>query len=77
VCSSRPQQKKAAVQHKFLSELKRGDMILTASGIIGTVKALSDKIVTIEVDNDVCIKVLRSQITENASSLNKTEEKSS
>lgn len=71
----RPQQKKAKEHQKFLSELKRGDMVVTNGGIIGTVRTLSDKFVTLEVDDNVCLKILRSQIAENAQNLNKEEGK--
>lgn len=71
----RPQQKKAKEHQKFLSEMKRGDMVITNAGIIGTIRTLSDKFVTLEVDDDVCLKVLRSQIAENAQNLNKEESK--
>lgn len=67
----RPQQKKAKQQQRFLSELKRGDMVITQSGIVGMIKTLSEKLVTLEVDEGVCLKVLRSQILEAANSLNK------
>jgi preprotein translocase subunit YajC len=67
----RPQQKRAKQQTQFLSELKRGDMVITQSGIVGMVKALSDKLVTLEVDEGVCLKVLRNQILEAANTLNK------
>jgi preprotein translocase subunit YajC len=66
----RPQQKKAKVHQQFLTNLKRGDMVVTQSGIIGTVKTVSDKIVTIEIDEGVCVKVLRQQIADNASKIN-------
>jgi preprotein translocase subunit YajC len=65
----RPQQKKAKEQQKFLSELKKGDMIVTASGIIGMIKALSDRFVTLEIDEGVCLKVLRNQVLESANSI--------
>ena len=65
----RPQQKKQKQQQQFLADLKRGDMIVTNAGIIGTVKTLSDKFVTLEVDEGVCLKILRSQISESANTL--------
>jgi preprotein translocase subunit YajC len=65
----RPQQKKLKEHQLFLTELKKGDMVLTNSGMIGTIKTLSDKFVTIEVDDGVCIKMLRTHIQENAASL--------
>ena len=65
----RPQQKKARQHQQFLSDLKRGDMVVSSGGIIGTVKNLSEKFVTLEVDDGVCIKIVRSQILEGANSL--------
>jgi preprotein translocase subunit YajC len=67
----RPQQKRAKQQQQFLTELKRGDMVITNAGIVGMVKALSEKIITLEVDEGVCLKILRSQILEAANNLNK------
>lgn len=65
----RPQQKKQKVHETFLKELKRGDMVVTNAGIIGTVKTLSDRFVTIEDDDGVTLKILRNAIAENAASL--------
>jgi len=65
----RPQQKKQKEQLKFISELKRGDMVITQAGIIGTIKTVSDKFVTIEVDDNVHLKILKSQIAESATTL--------
>jgi len=65
----RPQQKKQKLHETFLKELKKGDMVVTSAGIIGTVKILSDRFVTIEVDEGVTLKILRSAIAENAASL--------
>jgi preprotein translocase YajC subunit len=65
----RPQQKKQKMHSQFLTELKRGDMVVTNAGIIGTIKQLSDKFVTLEVDDGVCLKMLRSVISESAGSL--------
>lgn len=65
----RPQQKRQKQHQQFLTDLKKGDMVITNGGIVGTIKSLSDKLVTLEVDNNVCIKLLRSQILESANSL--------
>ncbi len=58
----RPQQRRAQTHQTFLSGLKRGDSVLTSSGILGTIEGLTDKFVTLEVASDVKIRVLRSQI---------------
>jgi preprotein translocase subunit YajC len=65
----RPQQKKARLHQQFLTDLKRGDMVVSASGIVGTIKNLSDKFITLEIDDGVCIKVVRNQILESANNL--------
>jgi preprotein translocase subunit YajC len=65
----RPQQKKVKLHQQFLTELKRGDMVITNSGIIGTIRTLSEKFVTLEVDEGVCMKIVRSQILESANTL--------
>jgi preprotein translocase subunit YajC len=58
----RPQQKKMKAQNLMLSQLKEGDEVLTASGILGTVKGIADRMVTLEIDKDVSMKVLKTQV---------------
>ena len=58
----RPQSKQRKQHQKFLEEMKRGDEVLTASGILGTVEGLTEKFITLEVSEGVRMKVLRSQI---------------
>lgn len=65
----RPQGKKQKETQNFLSSLKVGDQIITQSGILGRVTSLSDLIATLEVANQVQIKVLRSQIMMNQTAL--------
>ncbi len=67
----RPQQKKQKEHQRFLTELKKGDMVVTQAGIIGTIRTLSERFVTLEVDGDVCLKMLRGQIAESAANLPK------
>lgn len=68
----RPQTKRQKEHQKFITGLKRGDMVVTQSGIIGTIKTVNDKFVTLEVDENVHLKVVRSQIAESATSLKET-----
>ncbi len=60
----RPQQKKMKEQQDMLGQLKQGDEVVTASGILGTIRGLTEKVVTIEIDDDVKIKVLKSQVSQ-------------
>ena len=58
----RPQAKQRKEHQKLLGELKRGDRVITASGIFGTIKDLTETAVTLEVANGVAIRILRSQV---------------
>lgn len=57
-----PQRKQKKKHQEFLSSIKRGDEVITASGILGTVEGLTDTFVTLQIAADVKIKILRSQI---------------
>lgn len=65
----RPQSKRLKTHDKFISELKRGDTVVTASGIIGTIDGMTDQVVTLEVASGVKMKVLKKQIAASAASL--------
>jgi preprotein translocase subunit YajC len=58
----RPQQKRQKEQKSFLDALKRGDKVITSGGIHGSIQALTDKVVTLEIAKDTRIKVTRGQI---------------
>lgn len=60
----RPQQKRLKEQTNMLSQLKEGDEVLTASGILGTVKNITDRMVTLEIDQNVKLKVLKTQVAQ-------------
>ncbi|HEX2656693.1 MAG TPA: preprotein translocase subunit YajC [Polyangia bacterium] len=59
----RPQQKKAKEHQNMLSQLKAGDIVVTQGGIIGKITGIKDLEVTIEVQQGVRLKVLRSHVT--------------
>ena len=59
----RPQQKRQKQQQAMLSALKKGDSVLTSSGIIGTIEGLTDAVVILQIADGVKIRVLRSQIS--------------
>ncbi len=58
----RPQMRKQKDHQKFVSELKRGDEVVTASGFLGRIDGLTDHVVTLEISDGVKVKVLRSQV---------------
>lgn len=59
-----PMRKKQKRQQLMLSQLKRGDEVVTASGILGRITALDDanQIVVLQIADNVKIKVLRNAI---------------
>jgi len=57
-----PQQKKAKAHRQVLSNLQKGDNVVTSSGIYGTITGLTDTVVTLEIAEKVRIKVSRSSI---------------
>lgn len=70
----RPQKKKMDEQNSFLNNLQKGAEVYTASGIIGTVYGLTDKVVTLDVGEGTKIKVLKAQIVGLAQKLFETKE---
>jgi len=59
----RPNAKKQKELQKMLSELKKGDDVSTQGGIIGKITGLKDNEVTLQVQEGVRIRFLRSAIT--------------
>jgi preprotein translocase subunit YajC len=60
----RPQAKRQKEQQKMLESLQKGDEVLTAGGIYGTIVGMKEKdtIVVVEVDKNVKLSVARSSI---------------
>ncbi len=53
----RPQSQKAKEEEKYRQGLQKGDRVITAGGIHGTVMSVSGIYAQIEVAQNVCIKV--------------------
>ncbi len=62
----RPQQQKMKAHRAMISAVKRGDKILTAGGIFGTITKVeeSEDVVTVEIAKDVRVRVARSTISD-------------
>lgn len=59
----RPQQKRMKQHKEMLGQLRRGDRVATAGGILGTVnKVVDDKEVVLEIAEGVRVRVLRATI---------------
>lgn len=58
----RPQQKRQKERQKLLEALRKGDKVITAGGLHGTVAGLDEKTVLIEVADKVKMKFDRSAV---------------
>jgi preprotein translocase subunit YajC len=58
----RPQQKRAKEQQSMLSKLAAGDEIVTTGGILGRIVEVGDNFLTLEVAENVRLKVQKNQV---------------
>lgn len=58
----RPQQKKMKEHQALLEKIQYGDEVVTNAGIFGKVTGITDKVLTVEIADNVRIKMLRSQV---------------
>ena len=58
----RPQRKQQKELEQFRSALKKGDKVVTAGGIYGTVEEVKERSVLIKVDGDVKLRVDKNSI---------------
>lgn len=61
IAPANKQRKKTA---EMLSSLKKGDRVLTSSGIYGTVQGVEDRVVYLKVAENVKLKIARSAVAE-------------
>ena len=59
----RPQQKRTKEREKMLSDLKKGDKIVTSGGIHGKIVNIEEKTMLVEVDDNVKLKLERSSVS--------------
>ena len=60
----RPQQRQRRAHQSLLSSLKKGDQIVTAAGMYGTVKRVDENLVVVEIAKGVNIKIARRAVAE-------------
>jgi preprotein translocase subunit YajC len=58
----RPQQKQAKEQQTMIAALKKGDDVITSSGILGKVFSVEEKLVTVEIATGVKVRMLKSSV---------------
>ena len=60
----RPQSQKQKKVEKMISELKKGDKIVTTGGIIAHIQSIEDKSVLAEVDSGVKVRFTKASIVD-------------
>ena len=60
----RPQQKRAKDHKKLLSELKKGDEIVTNGGVVGKINSVDESFATLEIAEGVVVKVQKQGINQ-------------
>lgn len=63
VMTIRPQQRKEKERQNMLAELKKGDRVLFAGGLIGEIAQISEKTAKIKVSDNTRLEVARGAIT--------------
>ena len=58
----RPQKKRQQAHAQMISRLKKGDEVVTAGGVIGSIFALTDSELVLEVADKVKVRVMRNQV---------------
>ncbi len=58
----RPQMKRQKELKNFRDSLKKGDRIITAGGIYGKINNISDNVITVDVGNNILLKVDKSSV---------------
>jgi preprotein translocase subunit YajC len=59
----RPQQKRMRDQREMMGGLKQGDRIVAAGGIVGTVRRVDDDTISLQVADNVVIKVDKASVS--------------
>lgn len=67
----RPQMKRQKELNTFRSSIAKGDKVVTTGGIYGRVVEVTDNIVTVEIANDVKVKVDKSAVLKDPTDIEK------
>ena len=60
----RPQSKQRQAHQEMMCTLKPGDLVMTSSGVYGTVKKVDETVVDIEIAKGVTMKIVRRAIAD-------------
>ena len=71
----RPQQKKAKEHREMISQVRKGDRIVTSGGLHGRVTAVSDSTLTVEIADRVRVKIDRGNVSKVGQSSSPSQDK--
>ncbi len=63
----RPQQRRMRQHQEVVSSLRPGDEIVTAGGLYGTIQAIDDEKMTLEIAPGIVVRVLRAAVSQRVS----------
>lgn len=58
-----PKSKQQKAQNLFITEVKKGDQVVTQSGIIGRITKIEDLVIELQIDSKTYVKVLKSTLS--------------
>jgi len=59
----RPQQKRQKETRKMIDSLKKGDRVITASGLYGTIQDVKENMLVLKIADNVKVEMLKSSVT--------------
>lgn len=68
----RPESKRRKQAKLFRESLQKGQKVMTAGGIYGTIKEVKDNYVLLEIDNNVHIRIDRNMVSADSSAASQT-----
>ena len=71
----RPQRKQQKELEKFRNELKKGDKVITAGGIYGTIAEVNERTVLLKVDGEVKLRVDKASIVRDSGDVQTEQQK--
>ncbi len=71
-----PQKRKAREHREMIENLKKGDRVMTSSGIIGSIAGLDEETISLEISEKVRVKMGRGFVSQVMSGSRKTPAKS-
>lgn len=60
----RPQQRRVKQHREMVANVRRGDMVVTAGGLVGKVTKVEDAEVLVEIADNVRVRVVKSTLTD-------------